>query len=512
MADGVATLRETSSTPDAAGDACPWRGLVRYETTDAPWYCGRERAVAELVARVAGSRVVALVGPSGSGKSSLVRAGLLAALADDVIPGSASWTRLVMRPGEHPLRELARQALGERSVDVGDLLSSLVPRAEGGVPDSPQTVLVVDQLEEVWTACTDEAERASFLSVLGELAADERSSVRVVLAVRGDYLARLADEPGLAGPLADNALLVGTLSPAEVRRVVEQPARAAELLLTEGLADAVVTDAGSEPGLLPLVSSCLTRLWERREERLLTLGAYVAMGGLHGAIAHVAEDAVAALSDDARNTARILLLRLAGPGDGDGVTRRRVSRAELQALDLPHLTEVGTALADARLLTVSAGHVEVAHEALFREWPRLREWLVEDASGRAVQRRLALAAGEWDAEGRDPAALWRGARLLAATEVARVRPEELTAVEHGFLASSRAAVEAEQQVDALRAEASQRQNRRLRGFAADWWRSPSWRRTWSCARAARLRRLAPWLTPSASPPRLSTSTTPTSRS
>ena len=354
-----------------------------------------------------------------------------------------------MRPGEHPLRELARQALGERSVDVGDLLSSLVLRAEGESPDSPQTVLVVDQLEEVWTACTDEAERASFLTVLGGLAADERSSVRVVLAVRGDYLARLADEPGLAGPLADNALLVGTLSPAEVRRVVEQPARRAGLLLTEGLADAVVTDAGLGAGLLPLVSSCLTRLWERREGRLLTLGSYVAMGGLHGAIAHVAEDAVAALSDDARNTARILLLRLAGPGDGDGVTRRRVSRAELLALDLPHLTEVESALADARLLTVSAGHVEVAHEALFREWPRLREWLVEDASGRAVQRRLALAAGEWDAEGRDTAALWRGARLVAATEVARVRPEELTAVEHGFLASSRAAVEAEQRADAL---------------------------------------------------------------
>ena len=109
-------------------------------------------------------------------------------------------------------------------------------------------MLVVDQLEEVWTACTDEAERASFLSVLGEFAADERSSVRVVLAVRGDYLARLADEPGLAGPLADNALLVGTLSPAEVRRVVEQPARRAGLLLTEGLADAVVTDAGSSQG------------------------------------------------------------------------------------------------------------------------------------------------------------------------------------------------------------------------------------------------------------------------
>ena len=196
VADGVAALRETSSTPDAAGDACPWRGLVRYETADAPWYCGRERAVAELVARVAGSRVVALVGPSGSGKSSLVRAGLLAALADDVIPGSASWTRLAMRPGEHPLRELARQALGERSLDVGDLLSSLVLRAEGESPDSPQTVLVVDQLEEVWTACTDEAERASFLAVLGELAADERSSVRVVLAVRGDYLARLRTSPG----------------------------------------------------------------------------------------------------------------------------------------------------------------------------------------------------------------------------------------------------------------------------------------------------------------------------
>ena len=163
VADGVAALRETSSTPDAAADACPWRGLVRYETADAPWYCGRERAVAELVARVAGSRVVALVGPVRQRQVVAGTGRLLAALADDVIPGSASWTRLVMRPGEHPLREL-RPAGPRREVRRRRRPAEQPgPARRGESPDSPQTVLVVDQLEEVWTACTDEAERASFL-------------------------------------------------------------------------------------------------------------------------------------------------------------------------------------------------------------------------------------------------------------------------------------------------------------------------------------------------------------
>ena len=464
LADGVVQLRSVAAAAPAGRDTCPWRGLSTYDVDDAPWFCGRERAVAELVARVAGARAVAVCGASGSGKSSLVRAGLVAALAEDVVPGGASWRRLVMRPGRHPMTELARQALGEPQVDAGDLLAGLVRGDDAGT--ATQTLLVVDQLEEVWTTCSDEAERASFLGVLGELVADARGGVRVVLVVRADYVAHLAEHPALAGSLADDTVLLGTMTPDETRRVVEQPAARAGLTLAEGLADAVVTDAGSEPGLLPLVSACLTRLWAAREGRRLTLGGYVAMGGLHGAIARVAEDAIAGLPAEALNTARILLLRLAGPGEGHGVVRRRVPVAELFALDLPQARQVVAALVEARLLSAADGHVEVAHEALFRTWPRLVEWLVEDASGRAVQRRLALAAAEWDAEGREPSALWRGNRLLAATEVARVRPEELTPTEAAFVDASREAVTAEQRADALRAAATQRQNRRLRALLA----------------------------------------------
>ncbi|HET6949005.1 MAG TPA: BTAD domain-containing putative transcriptional regulator, partial [Acidimicrobiales bacterium] len=465
IADGVASLADLAphaSTHDT--DQCPWRGLAAYDVDDARWYAGRERLVAEVVARMPGSRLLALVGASGSGKSSLMRAGLMAALRRDVLPGSATWRVVTLRPGPHPMAELARRALGRAGTgEVGDLLRHLV---EGGRDTDDCVVLAVDQLEEAWTVCRDDAERRQFLDALADLATDPRSAVTVVVAVRADYLSELADHDELRALVGAGTVLVGPLTPAEIRRAVERPAATARLTLDDGLADTIVSDAGQEPGLLPLLSTAMAQLWERRENGSLSYPAYVGLGGLNGAIATLAEQAYAGLSPTQQATARTLLLRLTGPGDGAGVTRRRVTASELEALPTQGVGPVVEDLARARLLTVADGTVEVAHEALFREWPRLRGWLVEDAAGRAVQRRLAVAAAEWDADGREASALWTGTRLASGLEVAGSRPDEVTSTERAFLDASRDAVDAQQRAAEERARTTARQNRRLRWLVA----------------------------------------------
>lgn len=462
VSDSIARLAEPERDEPTEPGVCPWRGLAAYDVVDAPWFAGREHLVAELLSRLASTRALAVVGASGSGKSSALRAGVLAALAADALPGSSTWRQVVMRPGRHPMRELARVALGAHGGDVGDLLARLL-QSDG---EPPRTLVVVDQMEEVWTACSDEGERHAFLDTLAELVSDPRSATSVVVALRADYVGEAAEHAGLAALLADGTVLVGSPTSAEVRRAITRPAERAGLRLEEGLADTVVSDAGDEPGLLPLLSVALTQVWAQREDDRLTFSGYVATGGLRGAVATLAEDVWAGLDDAEQAAARLLLLRLAGPGEGAGVVRRRVRLAEVESLGQPGMRRVLDRLAGARLLSVGDGHVEVAHEALFREWPRLRGWLTDDAAGRAVQRRLALAASEWDAEGREPTALWRGTRLQSGLEVAATRSDELTHVEVDFLEEGRRALEAEEQASQLLAAATARQNRRLRWLLA----------------------------------------------
>lgn len=466
LADGVEILRDGAGQFGEPPDprTCPWRGLASYGVQDAPWFAGRDRLVAELVSRLAGGRLLALVGASGSGKSSVLRAGLLAALGSDVLPGSATWRVVSLRPGAHPLRQLARAALGPTGRDeVAELLTQLVAGSGEG---EERVVIAVDQFEEVWTVCTGEEERAQFLDTLTELATDPRSNATVVLAVRADFAGQLGEHDGLRALANDGTVFVGPMTAPEVRRAVERPAAAAGLVLDDGLADTIVTDAGDAPGLLPLLSTAMAQLWERREGAALTYAAYVALGGLSGAIATLAEETYASLSAQQQGTTRLLMLRLTGPGVGESVTRRRVPLAEMESLPHPGVRQVVEELAAARLLAVADAHVEVAHEALFREWPRLRGWLVEDAAGRAVQRRLAVAAAEWDADGREGSALWTGTRLASGLEVLTGRPDELTSVERDFLAAGRDAVDAEQRAAQQRATATARQNRRLRWLVA----------------------------------------------
>jgi DNA-binding SARP family transcriptional activator/WD40 repeat protein/class 3 adenylate cyclase/energy-coupling factor transporter ATP-binding protein EcfA2 len=396
---------------------CPYKGLTRFEAADAANFFGRERLVAELIARLAESPLLAVVGPSGSGKSSLVRAGLLPALDSGILPAGQQWRSTILCPGPHPAQELARR-LHDADHPAGE------PR-----------IVFVDQFEETFTAGSDRTEQEEFIGRLLDLV--DRPDTAVVLAIRADHLGRCATYPELADRLTGNDVLVGPMRDTELRRTVELPAQRAGLETEAGLVEVIVGDVAGRAGALPLLSTALAETWERRQGRALTLTGYRAAGGVNGALARMAEDAYAALLAGPRTAARRLLLRLCDAGtDGDLSLRRRLPVAE--AAD-DHDTDARAALdtlADHRLLTIDSDSVEVAHEALLREWPRLRTWLAEDVQGRRLHRRLHDATRSWEAADHDPSELYRGTRLGAATDWAASHHDELSQAERTFLAAS----------------------------------------------------------------------------
>jgi DNA-binding SARP family transcriptional activator/WD40 repeat protein/energy-coupling factor transporter ATP-binding protein EcfA2 len=426
LAGGVLDLQAARERGDRLADdeapvVCPFKGLASFDVADARYFFGRERLTAELVARAVGAPLLGVVGPSGSGKSSVVKAGLLPALAAGVLPGSDEWPRILVRPGEHPMHEL-RSAGSERAADE-------------------HIVLAVDQFEEVFTACRDEHERVAFIDALVRTAHRREDAGLVVLAVRADFYGRCATYPELAKLLGANHVLVGPMQPDELRRAIEEPARRVGLHVDPELVDALIADLEGEPGALPLLSTALLELWQRRDGPRLRHATYERTGGVRGAVARLAEAAFSELDQRQQRIARSLLLRLAGEGAGGSVVRRRVALTELEGHSDQDVEAVLGVLTDRRLLTMSATTVEVAHEALLREWPRLRGWLEEDAQGRRVQRHLADAARDWDERGRDPGDLYRGARLAVALEWRTTHEFELNPTERAFLDAARAAAE-----------------------------------------------------------------------
>ena len=420
--DLAGTVVERQAAIERAGDehgadgivVCPFKGLASFDLDDSGFFFGREQLVAEMVARLVGAPLLGIVGPSGSGKSSALRAGLLPGLAEGVLPGSEGWRLVLLRPGEHP---------------AGALDAAV---AAAG-PDA-RLVVAVDQFEEIFTACGDEDERVAFVDALLACTRDPRRRALVVIAVRADFYGRCATYPELWRLLGANQVTVGPMRRDELRRAIELPARRARLEVEPELTDALISDVEGEPGGLPLMSTTLLELWQRRDGRRLRLAAYEQVGGVDGAVARLAESTYERLDPAQREIARRILLRLAGEGEGDAVVRRRVGFDELPGQGVP---EVLDALADDRLVTVSEGTVEVAHEALLREWPRLRGWLEDDAEGRRVQNALGTAARAWDAGGRDPGELYRGARLAAALDWAGDHEAELSPLERAFLDESR---------------------------------------------------------------------------
>jgi WD40 repeat protein/tRNA A-37 threonylcarbamoyl transferase component Bud32 len=435
----------------SAEGTCPFKGLASFEPVDADYFFGRERLVAELVARVVGVGFLGIVGPSGSGKSSVLRAGLLPSLAGGVLPGSDGWRRLLLRPGERPLDELRRVLVSGARDPLAEALEAL--------PANERLLLAVDQFEELFTACRSDAERTAFADTLARAAADPDGRALVVIALRADFYGRLAAYPRLAELLGGNHVLVGPMQASEFRRVVEQPAGRVGLRVEPELADALVDDVEGEPGALPLLSTALLELWQKRQGNALTLAAYRESGGVHGAVARLAEDTYARIPGGSRQLVRAVMLRLVGEDEGDALVRRRAPLAELDLERNEDVADVLATLADSRLVTVSEGSVEVAHEALLREWPRLRDWIEEDTEGRRLRRHITQAATEWDAAGRDQGELYRGARLAAALDWTADHALDVNELEREFVTESREA--SEQETKRVR-----RTNRRLRGLLA----------------------------------------------
>lgn len=424
----------------------PYKGLRPFDEEDSGDFFGREALVARLVERLGqvarASRFLALVGPSGSGKSSAVRAGLLPALRAGALPGSERWPIAVMQPGARPFRELAAALrevdpvapvdLGERLEPDGDIAGAVAGIAERAA----HVLLVVDQLEELF-ALVGDADRGRFVEALVRALAARDGRLVVVATLRADFLADPLLAPGLGELLRTGTELATPLSRDELERAIVRPAEAVGVQLEPGLPAEVAAEVARQPGELPLLQYALTELFERSDGRRLTCAGFRAVGGVMGALARRAEEIHAGLNAEGREIARQVFLRLVVAGESGQPTARRVPRAEILAVadDKRQVDEVIDAFGRARLLSFDRDAVtgeptvQVAHEALLARWERLATWIDEERDDLRVRRRLADAAAEWTLAGRDPGFLLAGSRLdmfasWAATTDLRLNPPE----------------------------------------------------------------------------------------
>ena len=420
---------------DAPGlGLCPYKGLNYFDEADADLFVGREELTAKLTERVLSMtsnesrdriRFLAVVGASGSGKSSLVRAGLVPALSWD--QRSADWHFHTITPTAHPLESLSTNlTLETRSVTTTAALIDdftqdkrtlhLFAKRKLHAERNSHLLLVVDQFEETFALCRSEKERASFIGTLLRAASEADGPVIVVITLRADFYAYCAKYVQLREALAQNQEYIGAMNINELRRAIEEPAQRGNWEIEPGLVDVLLHDVGQEPGALPLLSHSLMETWHRRRDRTMTLGGYASSGGVHGAIAETAETLFTdQFTKEQQSIARRIFLRLTEFGDDTSAidTRRR---AKLEELILNPEETVTTravlkSLADARLITLDEDSAEVAHEALIREWPALQGWLEENREGLRLQRQLTEAAQEWLEMDCTPDLLYRGSRL-----------------------------------------------------------------------------------------------------
>jgi WD40 repeat protein len=434
---------------------CPYRGLEVFEEQHTGLFFGRDADIQRVLEQLKAARFLAVVAPSGSGKSSLVRAGLLPALRAGALPASATWTRGVLTPGPEPLAALAAavvqaaskgamQPTLDRLADDARTLHLATELALAGRPRAARLVLVVDQFEELFTQCWDEQEGAQFVANLLYAATVPQGRTVVVLTMRADFYARCTAYPELAACIVAHQHLLGPMDENGMRQAIEWPAHRTGLTFEPGLVDTILDDVAGEPGALPLLEYGLMQVWDRRQGSWLTFEGYRSSGGILGALTQRAEQIYAAFSPDERAISQRLFLRLVEPGEGTEDSRRRATLAELITPTSGHeATErVLQALTDARLVSTSGDSrtgeswVELAHEALVQNWPRLRTWLDENRAALRVHRRLMEGAREWHRLGREDDALLRGARLAEAVDWREEHEAELNEVEREFVDAS----------------------------------------------------------------------------
>ena len=476
----VASSVATGITANTPLPASPYRGLYAFQEEDAPYFFGRERAIETLYGQLTTQPLVGLLGASGSGKSSVVLAGLLPRLRASAgraqgppLPhGDGHWTILSLRPGARPLaslatalthqlapadttaEELLRQSkkLAEALL-VGDLLlRDILERLPSPL------LLILDQFEELFTLVHDPAERQQFLAhLLGAASvADKR---HILLTLRADFLGPALEYRPLADALQSGLVVLGPMSREELQRAIEKPAHKQRVSFEDGLVERILDDVGREPGNLPLLEFALTTLWERQAAGQLTHATYEAIGRVEGALTSYADGVLAGLNVAEQARARAIFTQMVRPGEGTEDTRRVASRTEIGTEHWPLVQK----LADHRLIVTNRDPegqetAEVVHEALIRTWGQLRGWMQADRTFRAWQERLRAALRQWQESGRDDGALLRGVPLAEAEGWLAERSAALNTAEAQFIHASLAARDAEQ----AQRQREQRTRERLR--------------------------------------------------
>jgi WD40 repeat protein/transcriptional regulator with XRE-family HTH domain len=451
-AEGTGVDRSAQRTTDTARprrqvwDGCPYLGLRPFEERHAAIFYGRRALTGRLLDRLRehprDGGVLLVLGPSGAGKSSLLRAGLIGALADDgLAPGSGQWPRRVITPGSDPVRQLAihlaelaatdaisvREALAARPGQAHLLAGqALTAAGTGDAGGAPRLVLVVDQLEELFTLASGPAEQEAFLAALHSLATepvlpDGRPGALVVAGIRGDFLDRALAFLPIRHATEAGPFTVGAMSESELREAIAGPAAEAGVRIPDDLCTAILDDlrehslpAGFDSGALPLLSQVMFVMWQNRDTAGLTVAGYHRTGGVAGIVHTSAEQVHGSLSPDGQDVARCVFSLLTATTDGR-LTRRPGSRDSLRsAAGSDRTDEVIEAFAAQRLLTVSdSDTVTIAHEELLRSWDRLRDWLEPSVTDRVLYRALTDDVRDWQERRRDPSYLYRGARLVA---------------------------------------------------------------------------------------------------
>ncbi|MEM6528212.1 MAG: protein kinase, partial [Chloroflexota bacterium] len=426
----------TGLTPADAKN--PYKGLKAFEEADADEFYGRETLTERLIQRITpqdndrGDNLLVIVGPSGSGKSSVVKAGIVPRLREGAFPGndvmssSDDWFYVELVPGNHPMEEMEAALLRVAVNPPESLLEQLESDERGLVraikrvlpDDDSQLVLFIDQFEEVFTLTETEEERRHFLSSLMRAIQEPRNRLRVIITLRADFYDRPLSYFEFGELVREHTEVVLPLSAQELESAIVRPAQRVGVSLEPGLTSAIVADVREQPGALPLLQYALTQLFDRREGGRLTLQAYADIGGAMGALAKRAEEIYEGFDLESRDATQQMFLRLVTLGEGQEDTRRRINQSELNSLGHPEAMDaVIDVYGRQRLLTFDNDPhtreptLEVAHEALIREWRRLRDWLDTAREDLRTQRRLNQATMEWLHSGQDHSFLATGSRL-----------------------------------------------------------------------------------------------------
>ncbi|MFN8376668.1 MAG: protein kinase [Anaerolineae bacterium] len=460
VGDG-AQKREFSIADIPMDPVNPYKGLRAFQEADSSDFFGREAFIEKLLKRLqepgAFSSFLAVVGPSGSGKSSVVKAGLIPSLRKGAMHGSENWFYVEMTPKAHPMAELEQALMKvstKRDVSFGQTL-----RAEDGyglfraldvaLPDEKtELVIVIDQFEELYTLTEDEAEREQFLKVLVKAVGEALSRVWLVITLRADFVDRPLQHQEFGNLITERIEFVLPMSAKELEQSIVGPANRVGLKIEGSLIAVIVSDVNKQPGALPLLQYALTELFNTRRGVTLTMDAYRAMGGISGALARRADELYVQMKNESKQAARQLFLRLITINEGSEATRRRAMQSELTSVadeaEKQRIQQIMNNFAKYRLLTFDndpttrAPTVEIAHEALVREWGEFQKWIRDSREQLQAQRRLSTATEDWTKANRDSSFLASGARLEEFERLAKEKTLILNAQENDYVAASTA--------------------------------------------------------------------------